>query len=306
MKKRRKQWTKKVGLKLGAVAFRLAKRFVGKRDPLKAERIGAKLGRIGFKYATKHRTRALKNLALCYPELSESERHAMAIRCFEHFGMLAADFLRTEHRTMEEVEKSIVEVEGWEHAEAATELHKGVIGLTGHFGNWERFAVFSNLRGRRVYAVQRDADDPGLNREMTALREKSGIEVLSRGNAIRIMLRALSEDKLVAVLADQNCAESFVPFFGMPTGTVLGPAVLHRRTGAPIVPAFCVRVGPNQFKVIILPALTPKEGVDDPSEAIAASMNDALESVIRRYPEQWLWLHDRWKSARRRGLVPEQ
>jgi KDO2-lipid IV(A) lauroyltransferase len=304
MKKRWKRWLKRAGIKAGGIAFRMAKGFLGKRDPLKAERVGRKLGRLAYRFAGKHRNRALLNLKLVFPDMREAERTALAIRCFEHFGMLAADFLRAEHRTMGEVEASIVEIEGWEHAQAALGQHKGVIGVTGHFGNWERFGAFVAQRGMPLHVVQRDADDPGLNEEMTRLRKLSGMVVLSRGNAARAMLSALREDKVIAVLADQNCTESFVPFFGLPTGTVLGPAVLHQRTGSPIMPGYCVRIGPNRFKIIIHPELKPKEGIDDPTLALTHAMNESLERVIRDYPEQWLWLHDRWKSARRRGLVP--
>lgn len=304
MKKRRNEWKAKLGYKAGALAFRLVQWLIARRDPLKAERLGRKLGRWGFKFAKKHSRRAVLNLKLAFPELSEQERDALALRCFEHFGMLAADTMRVHMRTKEEMEASVVEIEGWEHAEAALAMQKGVIVVTGHFGNWERSGSWVAQRGFPLHVVQRNANDPGLNEQITKIREAGGMVVLSRGSAARGMLEVLKQNKMVAVLADQNCAESFVPFFGYPTGTVLGPAVIHLRTGSPILPAYCAKVGPNQFKIIMHPLVEAEPGAEDPRESIATQLNASLESVIRQYPEQWLWLHDRWKSARRRGLVP--
>lgn len=299
-KKRARKWLANSG---GRLAFSLGKRFIGKKDPIKAEAAGRRLGRLGYRFGKKHRTRALANLEMVFPNLSSQDREALAKRCFEHFGMLAADFLRTDHRTQEEVVESL-EIEGWEHAEAALAADRGIIGITGHIGNWERFGAFVASRGMPLHVVQRDANDPGLNQEMTRMREKAGLIVLSRGNAARAMLEAIRNKKLVAVLADQNCSESFVPFFGFPTGTVLGPAVMHKRTGAPLLPSYCVRTGPNRYKIIFHELLTPDLTEEDPLIGLTKAMNQSLERIITEYPEQWLWLHDRWKSARRKGLIP--
>lgn len=301
----KKSLKRRLVAKAGGLAFRLAQLLLVRKDAVAAERAGQWLGRLGFRIAGKHRKRALSNLKLVFPEKTDAERHALAIRVFEHFGMLATDFLRGHIRSDEEVDASFVEVEGFEESLPAFQSGNGVLATSGHFGNWERSAQYFKMRGVPVAVVQRDANDPGMNEQMTILRRKAGVEVLSRGNAARAIIGALKQGKIVAMLADQNCSESFVPFFGLPTGTVLGPAVLHQRTKAPIIMYYSVRIGPGRYRMVLEPPLEPVPGVEDKTLALTEAMNRSLERMIRQYPEQWLWLHDRWKSARQQGLVHE-
>lgn len=280
----------------------LFERWMSRKSVAQAERAGKRLGRTLCRFSRKHRERALWNLNLTMPELSEAERQSLATRVFEHFGMVATDFMRTSSRTDEEV-SAHMEVEGREIVEQALEEGKGILVVTAHFGNWERFAQYARTQDKEIFAVARDADDPQVQSDVKRLRELTGLTVISRGNAARTMISLLRENRIVALLPDQNCSESFLPFFGKPTGTVLGPATISLRTGAPLIPAFCARVGPGQYKTIIFPRLEPTPGIENKVEALSRSMNDAIEKIIRMYPEQWLWFHDRWKSARRRGLV---
>jgi KDO2-lipid IV(A) lauroyltransferase len=113
----------------------------------------------------------------------------------------------------------------------------------------------------------------------------------------------MRNNELVAILPDQNSWEAFVPFFGKPAGTALGPAVLHRRTGAALIPLACFVDGPGKLHMVFGEPIVPLEGFDDEDCAIMAAINKALEDLIRVHPEQYLWFHDRWKSARRKGLL---
>lgn len=234
--------------------------------------------------------------------MSEENRQRLAIRVFEHFGMITIDFVRTSSRTDEEVLANM-EADDLALFESVLKEGKGFLLVTAHFGNWERFAQFAKAKGHQIYAVARDADDAQIQEDVSRLRKMSGLKMMSRGSAARTILSLLKENKIVGLLPDQNCAESFVPFFGLPTGTVLGPATLSLRTGAPLVPMFCARVGPGKYKAYIYPPLEPKPGVEDKVEALTRAMNDSIENIVRKHPEQWLWFHDRWKSARQRGLL---
>ncbi len=273
-----------------------------RKSPLQAERIGARFGRALFRVSKKHRERALSNLKLAFPELSEADRLALARRVFEHFGMVATDFMRTTARTDQEVAEAM-EVEGAENVELALKAEKGGLVVTAHFGNWERAAQYARVTGHEIYAVARDVDDAQVQDDVLRLRESTGMKVISRGNAARQIIALLRSNQLVALLPDQNCSESFVPFFGHPAGTVLGPATLSLRTGAPLLPMFCARIGPGKYRLHLFPPLEPKPGIEDPILALTHSVNETIERIVRMYPEQWLWFHDRWKSARRRGLV---
>lgn len=289
---------------MGAVGLKIATLLLVRKDPLRAEAVGRRLGSLLW-LSKKHRNRALANLKLAFPELTDEQRLDITKRCFQHFGMLATDFFRTPYRSQDEFTKDVV-YEGLEHLDKALAKDEGIVIVTGHLGNWERAGAMAFHRGFELYAVQRDANSGFVNRWMTEQRKKSGLNILSRGNAIRSILKLLHEKKAVTMLVDQNCSEVFVPFFGLPTGTVTGPALIHLRTGAPLIPAFCMKTGPNSFKAHIYPELTPDPAYEDPRVGLTAAMNAALEDIIRKYPEQWLWFHDRWKSARRSGRLPEE
>lgn len=290
--------------KLGGLLFWFVHKLFTRRDPLKAERFGLRLAWFGFVFGRKQRKRALSNLALAMPELDPKARKDLAYKCFQHFGMVTMDFLRASLWTEEEIRTSIVAVDASDKVLAAVEGNDAVIVLSGHFGSWERLASWLVLLGRNVTLVQRDANDPSLNETMTDLRGRPGISVVSRGNAVRGILSAIKAGNAVGLLADQNSSEAFLPFFGHPAGTTLGPAIMHIRTGAPLIPAFCVRTGPCRFKVVIHDPLEAEPGAESPAESIMAKYNLILEQMTRNHPEQWLWFHNRWKSARGRGLVP--
>lgn len=268
-----------------------------------AERKGAKLGRFFFRVSSRHRKTALRNLAMAFPDMPEAERRALAIRVFEHFGMVTLDFVRSDARSDEEVTATTTLSTANTYQEAVDQ-GKGVLGIGMHFGNWERGAQFLKANGLHSFAVAREADHEGLEAQIRELREATGLHVLPRGNAIRAMLSALRSKKLVVMLVDQNAEEAFVPFFGMPAGTTLGAAVLHLRTGAPIVISSCARVGPNRYEIQMDPPLEFSGADPKPSPTeIMAMIHKRLEELIREHPEQWLWFHDRWKSAREKGLL---
>jgi KDO2-lipid IV(A) lauroyltransferase len=229
------------------------------------------------------------------------ERRELARRVFEHFGIVAVDFLRVKVRTPQEWDE--MTHEGMEHLERALALGKGVIAITGHFGNWERLPTFLARRGIAGMVVARDSDDQEMTEFVNEFRAHGGWGVIPRGNSTRPILQALKSNQLVGILPDQNSSETFLPFFGHPCGTVLGPGVLAERSGAPVVPLWCVRVGPGRYHVIVEAPLEPTGPSGVRGEAMARAINLALEGIIRRYPEQWLWFHNRWKSARQRGLI---
>ncbi len=288
--------------KAGGFAFARMERAFVRRSPEKAARLGERLGDLAWRIDKKHRNRTISNLELAMPELTPAKRLEMAREVWRHFGRTTADFLRTEERTRQDVLDSIVEVEGQEHADAAIALDKGVLVITGHFGNWERLAHYLAIVGHPLTVVAREASDSKIEEAMIRKRTHAGANILTRGNTTRQILKSLQEGKSIGLLPDQNCEESFLPFFGKLCGTVLGPAVLHNRTEAPLLPIFCPQVGPNQWKVIYRPMIELPEIRRTPEELMTL-VNEELEAVIRRYPTQWLWMHDRWKSARIGGML---
>ncbi|HVT13950.1 MAG TPA: lysophospholipid acyltransferase family protein [Fimbriimonadaceae bacterium] len=292
---------KQLEKRLGYLGFAMAEKAFLRKDPIRAERSGMRLGNLTFKVMKKRRNVALANLRLAFPEKTEEERLAIAQECFRHFGRIFADFLRSSQRTDEEMRQT-TRLTDMRYFDEALKEGKGAILITGHFGNWERAAHAIVAAGYKVTVVARDANDGDLNQAVMKIREKQGIQVLSRGSAARGIFTKLKKNEIVAILPDQNSSDIFVPFFGRPCGTVTGPAAIHARTGAPIIPFFCKRVGPNQYDARAYPPLKPLEGYE-PVEGMTRAINNAIEAAIRETPEQWLWFHDRWKSARKAGLL---
>jgi Kdo2-lipid IVA lauroyltransferase/acyltransferase len=287
--------------KLGNRAVDVALKRFGKYDIETAERKGRNMGRLAFRLDRKHRERTFSNLAFAFPGWSAAEVERVGRGVFDHYGIVLGDFLRSPNRSAEEMLASTT-VDGEEHYFAAEALGKGVVAVTGHFGNWERFGHYCHVRGRDVAVVARPANDTGLEARVLKLREQAGLNVISRGDSTREIIRVLRRGGLVGILSDQNASECFIPWFGRPTGAVLGPAVLHLRTGATLMSGYCARVGVGKYHVMITPPFNADHSERD-ATAITAIVNARLEEVIREFPEQWLWMHDRWKSARRKGLL---
>lgn len=296
-------WNKrKIEGALGAWAFGLAKRLLNARSPQAADRWGARLGRLTCRLVRKRRERVLGNLRLAFPEWTDERRNAVALQTFEHFGKLMADFLRADRR--DPLERAAqTRFHGLEHLTRAIEAGKGALLVAGHFGNWERMGEIGRATGRPLSVVVRDANNPAMNAEVDRLRRASGFETISRGNAARFILQKLRANELVGILCDQNTDEAFVPFFGKPCGTVVGPATLGKRTGAPLIPVYPLWREDGTVDVYIEPPLEPLEGYDDPILGMTAAIAASLEARIRQHPAQYLWLHDRWKSARQRGML---
>jgi len=288
--------------KLSAVAMGIAIRNYTRKTVEQAERSGAGWGRALFRVSKKHRNRALSNLAMVFPEMPEDERRKLAIRVFEHFGRMTGDFLAGMNRTKEELNASMTVV-GLEHLETALAKGKGVLLVTGHFGNWERVGAWMSFNGYKLNVVTRAANDPTIEELVTKLRSGPGTGIIPRGNAARPILECLKRNEAVGILADQNTDDHFLTFFGKAAGTQLGPAVLSERAGAPVIPGYCVWLSPGKYRMVFEEPLEPTPGFDIKGQGMMQSVLFYLERVIREHPEQWLWFHDRWRSARQRGLL---
>jgi KDO2-lipid IV(A) lauroyltransferase len=276
-------------------------RFVMRKSDARAELMGERVAMLAFWCDKKHRIRTIRNLEMAFPEWTDAKRFETAKGVFRHFGRVGVQFMRIPVLSHEKMVAD-TEVFGLEHVEAAEARGKGILFVSGHFGNWEWVGHYVASTGRKVTVVQRDANQSGMNDRMLKLRRAEGLEVMSRGTAARGILVKLKRKESVALLIDQNAGDVFVPFFGKPAGTVSGPAVIGLRTEATILPGYAIRMGPGRYRIEIHPPIEAKPGIDT-DESIMAAINLNLEGMIRRYPEQWLWMHDRWKSARQAGML---
>lgn len=303
-KKGLKKWTRAASRWAAPRALKALQLLLSRTPAHKAEAMGERLGRIWWAVSRRRRIRAVKNIALAFPSLSPQEHEDMARRSFLHFGRVTADFLSGSGSRLEEIEATM-DIVGRPLLDEALAQGKGVMLVTGHFGHWERAARWMSLSGYPVSVVARDADQSDVNEMVNEVRRGPGTEVIARGNAARPVIERLRAGEVVAIVPDQNSKESFLPFFGHRAGTVLGPGVLAERTGCLVIPCACVWVAPGRYEFKFSAALEPQTGEGfSRGEGLMRSFNLFLESAIREHPEQYLWVHDRWRFARRKGFVP--
>jgi KDO2-lipid IV(A) lauroyltransferase len=266
-----------------------------------ALRFGTGLGRLAFMIDKKRRRLAERNLRLAYgDELTCTQRAALIRGTFEHWGVGVIEFLRASGLDAAQMNALVAEVEGWEHVEAVRARGGGFIVVTGHIGNFEFMGRWMASRGIPSTVIARDPAAPALAAYMRSIREYAGNVALSKGSSgVRVLLTLLKQGRTITLGVDQNSGDLFVPFFGVPAGTVAGPALLSLRTGAPLLPAFCVFDPDGRYRLIFLPPITVVSTGDRDADMARtmAEVNDVLEGIVRRYPDQWLWLHNRWKSA---------
>lgn len=294
--------SKRVQGRAAAWGLKRIQRWLRGKPYLEALRKGESIGRFIWRVAKRRREVGERNLRMAFPHMSAEEARETCRRVFENFGRSSADFLIGLDRTREQIEETTT-IEGVEHLDAALAKGKGAILLTAHFGNWERVAAWMVLAGYKLSVIARDADAQGVNQLVNELREGPGTEVISRGRAARASIEKLRRNEIVGILPDQNAKEVFIPFFGKPAGTVLGPGVLSERTGAVVQPVFCHYVGEGRYHIRFLPHVVADAGYSTKGEGMMRAINRLLEEVIREHPDQWLWFHDRWRYARRKGLL---
>ena len=265
-------------------------------------RLGKSWGQAGYKLVAKSRRDARRNVFIAYPTLAESAREVIVKESFEHFAAMMFEFMKAPVYTTEEV-LGLADLEpGTEETiNDLIQLNKGVIGVIPHLGNFEFFARWAGCREYDFTAVVREPDDPAFAGLVDDLRAGCDYKVVNKGNAFRPCLRALGNGGSVGILPDQNSGDCFVPFFGMPAGTVLGPAKLAVATGAPIIPLFCTREPDDRYRIWLGDQITAAPDARSLGESellrLTREVNIGLEQGIRRCPGQYLWMHNRFKSA---------
>jgi Kdo2-lipid IVA lauroyltransferase/acyltransferase len=242
---------------------------------------------------------AVKNLKIAYGDtLPEAERERIARESFRNFGMFAIEVIKFAFMSEEEVDRRI-DGEAYAPFQELLEHKKGALLITGHLGNFEIAGRYATARGHELLALAREARDQGTTEMMNRLRRTSGIKVITLKQSLKPVFAALKRNASVAIICDQNATDVYVPFFGRPTGTVAGPARLALRTGAPMIFFFCVRDGNGGYKIHSNGTYWAEPTGDEQAdiERVTTVINQRLEEMIRLYPEQWLWFHNRWKSS---------
>jgi KDO2-lipid IV(A) lauroyltransferase len=258
------------------------------------------LGRLGFLVSGGPRRRAIEHLTFVYGrEKSLAEINNLARRVFIHFATAAADLIRMPVLLRQDINR-LVTASGLEHLDRAFAEGRGVLMITCHFGNWEILGAWLAKNGYRMSVVGTTLFDPRLDRILVETRDQAGYTNIARGKGTREIIRTLKKGEAVGMLIDQDTKADgvFVNFFGRPAHTPTGPAVLARRLDLPIIPIFCFLQEDLTYRIECLPPLALVKSDDEAYDIRINTQkcSDAYESMIRRFPEQWVWMHKRWKT----------
>ncbi len=276
--------------------------FVASVLPLSAIRwIGRSLVRLVMPLLQRERRRIADHLRLALPDRDDEQLAVLEKRCKRHLGDLLGEIAWLMHADEAQV-RSLCSITGTEHLERALKSGNGAVLITGHVGNWELLNAMLGLSGIPMSIVVRDVYDPRIDTLATHLRSRFGAEVIHRGSgAGKQLFSALQQNRVTGLLIDQDIPTIpgvFVPFFGIPAYTPSGAAGLALKTGCAVIPAFIHRLPDGRHHAEVHPPLeTPTEGtLEQRIEALTATATAAIENQIRRHPDQWVWMHRRWRT----------
>jgi Kdo2-lipid IVA lauroyltransferase/acyltransferase len=239
------------------------------------------------------------NLLQAFPALTASEIEVRYHAIWKHFALVGAELARVPGMSLAQFDR-YVDGQEIEKLREIAARGKGAIFVSGHLGNWEWLGAMTARAGLPITYVIAPQTNKLVEDWINDMRAAAGIEIISRRDAIRGTLQALKRGRIVAMLCDQDAGDPgvFVPFFGALASTPRGPALFHIKTGAPLVFGACCRQADGRYKMafeeISLPPLSGDRERDE--FTIMSLVTKRLEDEIRSYPDQYLWLHRRWKT----------
>ena len=257
-------------------------------------------GRLSYLILRNHRHRVIANLKLAFGgEKSDKEVRSIAMRVFENLAQTLVEFLSFSKIDKKAI-NNLVKADGLEKLNEVLKKGKGGIILAGHFGNWELLGAYLIMNGYPGRAVVKRIKFEGYNKLLMRLRENVGVKAIYRDGSIRGLLNALRRNELIGILPDQDVDSIdgvFVDFFGEEAYTPVAPVNIALSTGCAIVPSFMIRENGRHRLVIEDPIDLEVTGDKRRDlEVNTAKWSKIIESYIRRYPEQWVWMHRRWKT----------
>jgi KDO2-lipid IV(A) lauroyltransferase len=245
----------------------------------------------------------MTNLGIAFPEKPIAERERILRESILNLGRMVAELAHLPHLSDAELREMVrFDNEAWWEEAVTWDRDAGVLILSGHFGNWELLVYAHGRRGQPVSMVHRSIANPYIDEWLNALRARAGTKLVRKKGAAGGVLQALRERQLLVLPFDQNSTRGlgvFVDFFGVPASTNAGIARLALRTGAHVIPGFIVRAGRSARHIVhALPFIDMVETGDFQEDVRrnTARMSAVFEEMVRRYPEQWLWIHKRWKT----------
>jgi KDO2-lipid IV(A) lauroyltransferase len=266
-----------------------------------ARLIGATFARISYAIRTPLRRAALFNLKLAFPEWSDAKRRQVVRGMIRQIGWMAGEFSQFPNYTRNNIERIVV-FDGFENFDAARRRGKGVLFLTGHMSAWELAPFAQALYGYPLHFLVRPIANPRVDELINRYRCLSGNKPIEKNRSARAILKVLSDGGTVGILSDQNTALEegvFVDFFGIPASTTSGLARIALRTGAAVVPGFLSwDSARRKYRLRFEPAVELARTRDEEADVLenTARFTRVIEEYVRAHPDQWLWVHKRWKT----------
>ena len=266
-----------------------------------ARAVGAGIGALAFRFLGRLRRVGLRNLELAYPEWTADQRTATLRKVYRNLGWLLAEFCLMSGYTRD-LASDFIEYDGLDHYLAARERGKGVLVLTGHLGAWELSSFYHSLVGFPMGLVIRRLDNPLVDEFVNRIRCLHGNRVIHKDDFARGLISAMRAGETVGILMDTNMTPpqgSFVPFFGVQACTASGMARVALKTDAAVLPGFLLWDEAKKKYVLRFGAQIQLVRTGDLAADVLANTAKfaaTTERYIRANPEQWLWMHRRWKT----------
>jgi Kdo2-lipid IVA lauroyltransferase/acyltransferase len=262
--------------------------------------VGRGLGRLLGDLDRRHVAIAAGNLRRAFPAWDEGRALRTARAVYAHFGSVLFDILWLEGRSPDRI-RALLEVRGREHVERAMAAGRGALMVTAHIGNWELHGVAHGLLFGPIHVVARPLDNPDLDRRLCALRTMAGNTVIYKQRALAQILRALRAGGGIAILIDQNVQPGdgiFVDFFGRAAATTTVAAALAVKTGCALVPCRTELLPDGRYRITYEPVVEWSASGDREADiaCLTQRLTRSIEEWVRATPEQWLWMHRRWKT----------
>jgi KDO2-lipid IV(A) lauroyltransferase len=266
-----------------------------------ARSVGAAIGGLAYWALGRLRKVGLRNLELAFPDKSAAERERILREEYRNLGWLLAEFCLMPGYTAEGASR-FIRYEGLEKYLRAREQGKGVLVLTGHLGAWELSSFYHSLMGYPMGMVIRRLDNPIVDRFVNHVRCLHGNRVIHKDDFARGLIASMRAGETVGILMDTNMTPPqgvFVPCFGVQACTASGMARVAAKTGATVVPGFLLWEKSEQKYVLRFGDPLPVVTTGDAEQGAlvnTAAFTAKIEEYVRQYPEQWLWMHRRWKT----------
>jgi KDO2-lipid IV(A) lauroyltransferase len=266
-----------------------------------ARSLASVVARVLYLLSPKLRKTAEFNLRLAFPEWTDAQRQQVIRKMARNLGRMAAEFARMPKYSAENISELVI-LDGHENFLQGHDLGKGVLYLTGHIGAWELSSFAHALYGYPLHYMARPLDNRRLDKMVNRYRGLSGNRPIFKNESARVMLKVLKDAGTVGILADQNTMPSegvFVEFFGVPACTTTGLARVALHTGAAVVPGYAYwdeAVG--KYRLRFEPPVELIRTGDTERDIFenTQKFTKVLEGIIRKYPEQWVWVHGRWNT----------